>query len=720
MADNYTSDSPVFKHKDDKFNRWLFSKRIADVIANRNDSSSIVIGLYGAWGNGKTSVLNFIEESLTDNQEVLCIKFNPWRFGTEEELLKAFFLDIAHAIEVELITKTDKAKDAVKSLAPAITSIFGAAEVGQAISSFIPSLELQKLKERIESELEKAQKRVLILIDDVDRLEKSEIHALFRLVKLTADFKHTAYILAFDKDIVASSLQDRYANSSNNAGEAFLEKIIQVPLHLPLIDQSVLIKFCFQGVDEALKVAGIELSQNEANDYASKFTRYFGSAVTTPRKAKLYGNILLFSLPILKGEVDVVELMLIEAIRVFYQPIYDLLRINKDMFSGTFSQSRFTNNESDKEKIKQLLDRAINLCINVDKEKIISLLRDLFPKINSCYQNMYYGSEWYVIWEEKQKVCAPNYYSRYFTYSITEDDISDITIKEILNQCELWQENFDLDKNPLNKFLNNENAERLISKLRTRAVNLSEKISFSLSIAIAQKSNQLPYTLKLFDWFTPVIQGAMLISDLVQNIKQEERLPVVQVIIDHITNLDFIFDLLSWVKKYDEEKPEETEVFSSLDMDELSKYVVGRIKKDLSSNINIIETVPRNLPLLFRLLNEYIQPNFVNELLIEILPTKPELLISIIKPYLGIAEGGSRSGPHRSDLKFEQYKQITKQININILIDVIEQNIELDSIFSESFPEQYDNLEDNDLIFIKQLYWLYKNRNNQKDLKDDS
>lgn len=63
---------------------------------------------------------------------------------------------------------------------------------------------------------------------------------------------------------------------------------------------------------EALKVAGIELSQNEANDYANKFTRYFSFAVTTPRKAKLYGNILLFSLPILKGEVDVVELMLIE------------------------------------------------------------------------------------------------------------------------------------------------------------------------------------------------------------------------------------------------------------------------------------------------------------------------------------------------------------------------------------------------------------------------
>jgi len=50
---------------------------------------------------------------------------------------------------------------------------------------------------------------------------------------------------------------------------------------------------------------------------------------------------------------------------------------------------------------------------------------------------MYYGSEWYTIWDKKQKVCAPNYYLRYFTYSISEDDISDVTIKEILNQCEL-------------------------------------------------------------------------------------------------------------------------------------------------------------------------------------------------------------------------------------------------------------------------------------------
>ena len=719
MTDNYSSDSPVQKNKDDKFNRWQFSKRIADVVANRIDPSSIVIGLYGAWGNGKTSVLNFIEEALTAEDDVICIKFNPWRFGTEDDLLKAFFFEIAQALDTKLLTNTDKVKDVVKSLAPAVTSIFGTSEVGQVISGFIPSIELEKLKERIESALEKTKKRVLIIIDDVDRLEKSEIHALFKLVKLTADFKYTAYILAFDKDIVASSLQDRYSSSTSNAGEAFLEKIIQVPLNLPLIDQPTLIEFCFQGVDEALNVANIEITQDQASEYASKFTTYFGSAVTTPRKAKLYGNILLFSLPILKGEVNIIELMLIEAIKVFYPPVYNLLRTNKELFSGTFSESRYASNEVDKNKIKQLIDQAINLCDSLESEKVIQLLKDLFPKIKSSYQSMYYGSEWYTIWENRQQVCAPNYYSRYFTYSIASEDISDLTIKEILTKCELWQENFNSNGNPLNEILNDKNAEKLISKLRAKVNNLSEGVSFSLCIAIAQKSDQLPYVLRLFDWFTPVIQGAILLSDLVQNIIKENRLILIKLIINNINNLDFIFDVLHWLKVYDDQKPEEIDVLSISEMAELSKYVVSHVEAKLTSGVDLIASTPRNLPIVFRMLNEYLHSNFVNELLKKRLSNEPNTLIKIITPYLGIAEGGNRSRPHRSDLKFEQYKQIIKQINVEILIEVIEQNFEQDVMFSKDFPEQYDHLDDGDFIFIKQFYWFYKNQNDGKDLREN-
>jgi predicted KAP-like P-loop ATPase len=112
---NYSSDSPICDQEHDRFSRWGFSDRIAQVISRRSDPSSIVIGLYGIWGDGKTSVLNFIEKSLESDENVICIKFNPWRFGAEEELLTGFFFDIAQALDAELIKKSDKLLDFINN-----------------------------------------------------------------------------------------------------------------------------------------------------------------------------------------------------------------------------------------------------------------------------------------------------------------------------------------------------------------------------------------------------------------------------------------------------------------------------------------------------------------------------------------------------------------------------------------------------------------------------
>ena len=61
----FISDAPVTKHEDDIFRRWPFAKRIANIISAQKDPSSIVIGIYGSWGEGKTHVLNFIEQELS-------------------------------------------------------------------------------------------------------------------------------------------------------------------------------------------------------------------------------------------------------------------------------------------------------------------------------------------------------------------------------------------------------------------------------------------------------------------------------------------------------------------------------------------------------------------------------------------------------------------------------------------------------------------------------
>lgn len=445
QTQNYSSDLPVASQEEDSFSRWGFAQSIANVITKRSDPSSIIIAINGAWGDGKTSVLNFIEHSL--NEEVICIKFNPWRFGEEDELLKGFFKIIAEALDKQLFTKGEKLKEILKKTAPGIGAIAGAKGAGESISSFLTGPNLDILKERIEQELESVKKRVLVLIDDIDRLDKTEIHALFRLVKLTANFKYMSYILAFDKDIVSASLQEKYSGANENAGEAFLEKIIQVPLQLPPIEKETLRNYCFLGVQEALSIAEIELSEKQVQEFVQNFTIAFSDSLSTPRKAKLYGNTLIFSLPILRGEVNPVDLMLIEGVRVFCPSLYMAIRNNKSYFTGIFQQSIHNNNENEKEAIKKLIDLSLK---NIENKKAyLSLLQDMFPKLKAVYGNMYFSNQYYEEWNKEQRICSADYFSRYFSYTILANDIADTDINNIINLCVSQKENISENNNPL-------------------------------------------------------------------------------------------------------------------------------------------------------------------------------------------------------------------------------------------------------------------------------
>ena len=97
---------------------------------------------------------------------------------------------------------------------------------------------------------------------------------------------------------------------------SFLEKIIQVPLHLPPTTESALLAYCYLCVDEALSETGIQLTTEETQKFATMFQRTLARSIKTPRMVKRYANALTFSLALLQGEVNLGELMLIEGLRV--------------------------------------------------------------------------------------------------------------------------------------------------------------------------------------------------------------------------------------------------------------------------------------------------------------------------------------------------------------------------------------------------------------------
>ena len=253
--ENYTTDIPISEVNQDCFQRFNFSKRIAETISQQKTADSIVIGVYGDWGEGKTSVMNFIERNLSTFPDIIVCKFNPWRFKDESQLLSAFFNLLSAQLKKSIHTKKEKIGRLFAEYAEGvIPSIYGIKPGGliKLFSKKYSTVDVEEQKRRIEKFLEEEKKRVVIFVDDIDRLDKKEIQTIFKLIKLTGDFSFTSYVLAFDEKMVAKAIGENYEDGGEQAGKNFLEKIIQVPLRLPKAQTTALKKFCFKQVDNAV------------------------------------------------------------------------------------------------------------------------------------------------------------------------------------------------------------------------------------------------------------------------------------------------------------------------------------------------------------------------------------------------------------------------------------------------------------------------------------
>jgi predicted KAP-like P-loop ATPase len=249
------ADRPITKTEEDQFGRSEFAKQVAGAISSLDRKSSVVVSINAPWGEGKTSVLNMIEEELNILGNSVVIRFNPWRFPDEDKLLSSFFKVLAEKIGAELETASEKKRGKLQKysrfLGAVKIPVLDPSGVKTLIETFYQKPDVEEFKKRINEALEVQTKRIVVFRDDIDRLDSTEIQVVFRLVKLTADLSNTAYILAFDDEMVSASLAEQFGGD-REAGRSFLEKIVQVPLPVPPADPRILRRMVFNGVESAL------------------------------------------------------------------------------------------------------------------------------------------------------------------------------------------------------------------------------------------------------------------------------------------------------------------------------------------------------------------------------------------------------------------------------------------------------------------------------------
>nr|NJM04347.1 P-loop domain-containing protein [Desulfobacula sp.] len=135
-----------------------------------------------------------------------------------------------------------------------------------------------KLRKKLKKELIDRQKKLVIVIDDIDRLNKSEIRQIFRLIRVNADFPNTIYLLAFDRKIIEKNLEEQVGVS----GKDYLNKIVQVNFDVPFANPSKISKFLFRELDRILSVLPESAQKYFGDDdpywtnlYHSGFKKFF-------------------------------------------------------------------------------------------------------------------------------------------------------------------------------------------------------------------------------------------------------------------------------------------------------------------------------------------------------------------------------------------------------------------------------------------------------------
>jgi len=441
----YASDAPVVDQEQDSFNRWPFAERIARTIAGYRDPASFVVSVNGAWGEGKSSVLNFIEEELGRyDDRVVCVRFDPWQFGDEAQLVQIFFATLAAVLDQSLTTTKQEIGQFISEYAAPIIPPIGVGPVqvkmADALKNLADSLtssSLAQRRKRIEDILEKENKRVVVLMDDIDRLDRKEIQAVFKLVKLSANFAHTAYVLAFDQDKVAAALSEVYgpvqpeAGREAEAGHDFLEKIVQLPLPLPSVPRQLLRQFCFDVILQMLRDDGVTLTEEHVHLFTVHFTRGLEIRLRTPRDARRFGNALAFALPMLTGEVNAIDLMLIEGMRIFYPTLYATVRGNPDVFLDDAHQNSRTEEQA-QQRHRQIIQDALEGLTPDEVEAARRLLTQLFPPVGRLFGYQTYDRSFEARWASEQRATSRRYFSRYFAYTVLQGDISDRDIVDFV------------------------------------------------------------------------------------------------------------------------------------------------------------------------------------------------------------------------------------------------------------------------------------------------
>ncbi|MFA6138321.1 MAG: P-loop NTPase fold protein [Sulfurimonas sp.] len=417
----HNNDLAKKSKEEDSLNFAPYASRVARGVLNYSQDETFILSIEGEWGSGKTTLINFIKNEIKNSEKkdnYRFIHFNPWLITDMNQVVKLFFdelMKILVSISFDAKLKEDMIKD-FKNFASLILPDSLRVDVGFVKVGYKPKdvlfpkseKSLEEIKENINKYLKKLDKKIIIIIDDIDRLTDQETELIFRLTKGIADFDNLIYILLYDKGVVSKSLE----KFKSENGQKYLEKIVQYPLTVPKPHKTTIKKLLFKELDEILAKLDIENVKYIFNKETwGQVHLVIDKYIKTIRDINQIINIVSFEYPIIAEDVNFTDFFIISLIKLKNHTLYELIQDKpSDFFINDYRTSEV------KEKEKKRIQENFNENLK-DFHEFKDLLEIIFP-IYSKYDFGREGSH------TTKYISNINYFENYFSFSTSDDKIS--------------------------------------------------------------------------------------------------------------------------------------------------------------------------------------------------------------------------------------------------------------------------------------------------------
>ena len=328
------TDNPIEEAAEDRLQRYDAAKSFVRQVLDLDASRGLTVGVFGPWGSGKTSFVNLALREFR-YAGLPTLTFNPWMFSDTEQLMVRFFGELSAGMG-----RKEGLEDAGRAIAKYSSAIVGTANIvstaltgmpglGKLLEPFLNAVEAStgeqgvgELREAVADALGARDAPIVVVLDDVDRLTFEEIRQVFKLVRLTASFPNLVYVVVCDRRRVEHALDEQGERAG--FGRDYLEKIIQYPFDLPAVPRHLLRREFEDSLQEAL--TGLDLAPFETRKLWPKvYADIVEPLIGNMRDVRRYAAAVRGTVEALAGNIEMADLLALEAIRLFLPTVFTRL-----------------------------------------------------------------------------------------------------------------------------------------------------------------------------------------------------------------------------------------------------------------------------------------------------------------------------------------------------------------------------------------------------------